>query len=360
MKRHIPQIAAMLTLTASFAVLSFTDNLITKAGSDEDLKTADAQNTVADTEITTAATAADESDFQQLNITDTEIPYSEETSAVQTSETTAEETTTVTTAAKSVSGSKELGSYSSDFTSLTSDELSSLYTDGFVIVGDSIASGFKVYNRLPERQVMAVGSLGARNIHDFKVTLNGAEYAVADSISILKPKYICMSMGMNDLNIGTMDEFIQNYTDNINELLAVSPDSTFIIMAITPIAAGITHSTNEKIDTYNNALKQMVEERNDIPIYYVNAAQALKSQWNSLDSAYSGGDGIHLTPTSYDALLTYLLGALSEIDSSYTNEISSAAETTVASWQNNTDENNEEISPDYDYNYETETESIYY
>ena len=358
MKRHIPQIAAMLTLTASFAVLSFTDNLITKAGSDEDLKTADAQSTVASTENTTAETTVAASDFQQLNFTDTELPYSEETSAVQTSETTAEETTSETTAAKSISGSKELGSYSSDFTSLTSDELSSLYTDGFVIVGDSIASGFKVYDRLPERQVMAVGSLGARNIHDFKVTLNGAEYAVADSISILKPKYICMSMGMNDLNIGTMDDFIQNYTNNINELLAVSPDSTFIIMAITPIAAGITHSTNEKIDTYNNALKQMVEERNDIPIYYVNAAQALKSQWNSLDSAYSGGDGIHLTPVSYDALLTYLLGALSEIDSSYTNKISTTAEeTTAVSWQNSiSDDNNEEISPDY----EAETESVYY
>jgi hypothetical protein len=76
----------------------------------------------------------------------------------------------------------------------------------------------------------------------------------------------------------------------------------------------------------------MVEERNDIPIYYVNAAQTLKNEWNSLSTSYSGGDGIHLAPASYDTMLTYLLGALSEIDSSYTNKITYSTETEVPSW----------------------------
>lgn len=319
MNRNISQFAAMLTLTAAFAVLSLTDNLMTKADNSDNFKTAD-------------TTTAEEVTSPETQISHVPAIYSETSSetyeeTTSVSETVSEtEITTTTTEFISPTGKKELGSYTADFTPLTSSQISSLYTDGIVIVGDSIASGYKVYNRLPEKQVMAVGSLGARNIHEFKVTLNGAEYAVADSINILKPKYICMSMGMNDLNIGTKEEFIQNYTNNINELLEVSPNSVFIVMAITPIAATATHSTNYTIDTYNEALKQMVDERNDIPIYYVDAAQTLKNEWNSLSTSYSGGDGIHLAPTSYDTMLTYLLGALSEIDSAYTNKVPSSTE----------------------------------
>lgn len=317
MDKNFMHIAVMIALSAAFVVFNTTDKLLVNGNADENMGTADvkikaSETTETDVTSTTDIITSYETSFETETIT--EIP-----------ETSSETLTETTTAMPVAAGAKELGSYSaSGFVPLTSSELSSMYTDGIVIVGDSIASGYKVYNRLPENQVMAVGSLGARNIHDFKVTLNGAEYAVKDAISILKPEYICMSMGMNDLNIGTKEDFISNYKANIDELRSVSPDSTFIVMAITPIAADSTHSTNYTIDTYNQALIDMVNEIDYVPIYYVDAAQTLKNEWNALSSTYSGGDGIHLAPTSYDTMLTYLLGALSEIDSSYTDKVNSA------------------------------------
>ncbi len=312
--KSAPYLIAMVSLTVAFAVFGVVDKV---AIADEDVGKISEVTTV--TSETTTATTKVTSETTVETTTTTEI----------TTETTTETTTTTTSYTK---GEKELGNYSSDFKALSLDEINSLNTEGIVIVGDSIASGFKVYKRLPDNQVMATGSLGARNIHDFKVTLNGSELAVADSIRILKPKYICMSMGMNDLNIGSMQDFITNYTNNINELHQASPNSKFIIMSITPIASGVTHSTNEKIDTYNQTLLQMVKDRTDLPIYYVNSGQALKNQWNSLAQIYSGGDGIHLTPVSYDTMLTYLLGALSEIDSSYTNKVPESTTTTAPVW----------------------------
>lgn len=323
MDKNFMHIAVMLALSAAFVVFNTADKLLVKGNADENMGTADVKIKVsetADTDISETVATSYETSYQTEKIT--EIP---ETSSETLTETT-------TTAMPLISGAKELGSYSAaNFVPLTSSELASMYTDGIVIVGDSIASGYKVYNRLPESQVMAVGSLGARNIHDFKVPLNGVEYAVKDAISILKPEYICMSMGMNDLNIGTKEDFISNYKANIDELRSVSPDSTFIVMAITPIAADSSHSTNYTIDTYNQALSDMVNEIDYVPVYYVNAAQTLKNEWNALSSTYSGGDGIHLAPTSYDTMLTYLLGALSEIDSSYTDKINSSQTTEVPS-----------------------------
>lgn len=323
MDKNFMHIAVMLALSAAFVVFNTADKLLVKGNADENMGTADVKIKVsetAETDVSETVATSYETSYQTEEIT--EIP---ETSSETLTETT-------TTAMPLISGAKELGSYSAaNFVPLTSSELASMYTDGIVIVGDSIASGYKVYNRLPESQVMAVGSLGARNIHDFKVPLNGVEYAVKDAISILKPEYICMSMGMNDLNIGTKEDFISNYKANIDELRSVSPDSTFIVMAITPIAADSSHSTNYTIDTYNQALSDMVNEIDYVPVYYVNAAQTLKNEWNALSSTYSGGDGIHLAPTSYDTMLTYLLGALSEIDSSYTDKINSSQTTEVPS-----------------------------
>lgn len=313
MNKSLSHIAVMAFITAAFIVFDITDKLLLKAD-DNDLQQTD-NKVVSETVLTAIDTETSDTTTEEISSYETSISESEtETESVTTTE--------LKSLTLTYSGEKEIGKYKTDFTPLTNEQLSTLNTEGIVIVGDSIASGYKVYHRLPDNQVMAVGSLGARNIHDFKVPLNGVEYSVADSIKILQPKYICISMGMNDVNIGTMEEYIQNYTNNINEFLAVSPDSKIIVMAITPIAATSTHTTNTIIDTYNKALYEMVANRNDITIYYVNAAQTIKDSNNNLAASYSGGDGLHLAPTAYDTMLTYLLGALSEIDSSYTNKIS--------------------------------------
>lgn len=190
------------------------------------------------------------------------------------------------------------------------------FVEKLVIVGDSIASGFKSYERLPEGQVLATGSIGARNIHSFKVTLDGEELDILDALTIKQPQYIFMSMGMNDVNMISSDEYITNYTQNINDILQICPNSTIIVMGITPVTIASGFCDNSKIDEYNDALKDMATslrgESKDV--YYINVSKYLKDEdSNSLKSEYSSGDGIHLSGTAYDYIFTTMMQTIAWI-----------------------------------------------
>lgn len=181
-----------------------------------------------------------------------------------------------------------------------------------VIVGDSIASGFNTYERLPSEQVLAVGSLGARNIHSFQFSVNNQELDILDALSIKQPKYIFMSMGMNDVNLSTSEEYIENYTKNINDIFQICPNATIIVMGITPVISYSDFSDNSKIDTYNDALKQMAisMKSEGSNVQYINVSKYLKDDQNGLKSEFSSGDGIHLSNSAYDYIFTSMMLSL--------------------------------------------------
>lgn len=252
--------------------------------------------------------------FSSTSATTTVSSIQETSSALETttysetiSETTPTSTSAVTIAATVVTETEVSSvSYSSsaDYT-----ELISTYQSQLVVIGDSIASGFSVYNRLPAERVLAQGCVAARSIHDYYYTVNGMNLDAIAATGVLKPKYVFMSMGMNDINMTTSQQYVENYTQNINDILAVSPESEIVVMSITPIASTTTFSTNSAIDSYNSALAAMVQSMSSqgIRIHYLDAAAALKDQYNCLGYSYSGGDGIHLAPAAYDVLLEKMI-----------------------------------------------------
>lgn len=182
------------------------------------------------------------------------------------------------------------------------------YLKDVVIIGDSIAKGYSVYGRLEDDNVLAVGSIGVRNVLETQFDYQGFSLEITDILNRRKPKYIFISLGMNDINIHSEEEFTNNYRNFIEEIKKVTPDSKIIVTAITPVTYGNKFTQNEKIDTYNEALRKMVFDYNSDKIFFVNAAQYIKdSSNNGLISKFTSGDGIHLSAEAYDYLLTYML-----------------------------------------------------
>lgn len=184
------------------------------------------------------------------------------------------------------------------------------YLDDVVIIGDSISKGYSVYGRMEDNNVLAVGSIGVRNILDTQFDYQGYSLALTDILGRKKPKYIFISLGMNDINLRTEEEFTGDFKNLIAEIQKATPGSVVMITAITPVSRQTTFTTNEKIDTYNESLRKMVFEYNSDKIFYVNAARYLKGDDNYLISDFSSGDGIHLAAQAYDYLLTYMLSML--------------------------------------------------
>ena len=176
-----------------------------------------------------------------------------------------------------------------------------------VFVGDSICSGLRVYKILPDDNVVAKGCVAARNIFDYTFPVRGREFGVSYSLSLLKPKYVIFSMGMNDINMTTPEKYCENYDYLLKNLHTVLPESKFFVASITPITADCEFSTNTKINSFNDAIREHLKGTD---YTYVDIAEGLRIWDGSLRSTYSGGDGIHLAPDAYYILLNGLCDEL--------------------------------------------------
>lgn len=181
-----------------------------------------------------------------------------------------------------------------------SDEYNEFLSD-CVFVGDSICSGLKLYEILPSKNVVAQGNVAARNIFDFSFKVGKEELSVLSALVNLKPKYVVFSMGMNDVNITSEKTFCENYAELLSLTEGFLPDAKLIVCAVTPISIDSKFTTNENIDSFNAALKESLDESEKWT--YVDITRELKNSANALKTDYNGGDGVHLSPAAYYAML---------------------------------------------------------
>lgn len=236
------------------------------------------------------------------------------TTQTTTTTTTTETTTTTTETSQSAVTIGELPLYGSaettaapepDAYGLTAEDYA--FLSDTVFVGDSICSGLRVYGILPNDNVVAKGCVAARNIFEYTFDVRGNEIGVAYAMSVLQPRYVVFSMGMNDINMTSPEVYCENYDNLMQTIRSVLPDTVFYVASITPIAADSEFSSNERIDLFNATIK---EHLNGTGSGFVDVATGLKTWGNALDPVYSGGDGIHLAPDAYYVYLNQLCDQL--------------------------------------------------
>ncbi len=214
--------------------------------------------------------------------------------AISETTTTPTETTTTTTTTTTEAG-------------LTPEERAVLresYPENIAIVGDSIAYGFNAYGFLGDAQNFAQGSVAIRNIHDFTFTYNGTEMDILDALEDDQPAYIYMSMGMNDVNMTSSEEYGDSYRTEITSILERCPNSIIIAAGITPIGEESEFTDNATIREFNDVLETTVEEMDNPKVYYFDAYSVIADpDTQAMRPECSGGDGIHLSGESYEELL---------------------------------------------------------
>lgn len=179
------------------------------------------------------------------------------------------------------------------------------FKENVVVIGDSIALGYGSYDRLPIKNVYAKQSASPSKLDDFKFDYKGGEALAITILNDLQPKYIMLSMGLNDITTYSPENFAEKYTAFVDEVLKNCPDSEIYIMGLTPVQSNCEYTTNQKIDDYNSKLSEIFDSY-DKDVHFVNSGTVLKKDDGSLDMEYSSGDGIHITGAAYDKLLENL------------------------------------------------------
>lgn len=226
---------------------------------------------------------------------------SEATSAPADAETEASDTAEAADETVSEVGSGV--SIEEQYSSYTFSEEDEAYLDTCLFVGDSICGGLSHYGILPADHVISKGSVAARNIFDFKFGIGDSETDVLTAILNQKQDHIIFSMGMNDVNMTDAETYVANYFNLLTMVAAYCPDSELIVLSITPILADSDFSANEKIDSYNAAIKDAIEKDGKPNWKYIDISPELKNSAGGLKSSYESGDGIHLAQAAYYAYL---------------------------------------------------------
>lgn len=251
------------------------------------------------TEATAPGTFPSETSSQTTTVT---TPVPETTTEATTTEATTPEPTTPATTTETVTepvsdDESELVPYYT-----FPDEYNAI-VDRMVFVGDSICRGLEAYSILDNDKVIATGSVSAWGIDNFTFDYAGTEMTYTDALKAINPEYIVFSMGMNDVNMTSSETFCENYNTILDRVHAILPNSKLFVASITPVTADTNFTTNDTIDSYNMALKEYIENKSDYTCWFINIAPDLKNNYNCMKRDCNGGDGIHLSPDAYRAML---------------------------------------------------------
>lgn len=183
--------------------------------------------------------------------------------------------------------------------------------EDIVFIGDSVTSGFGGYQKVDMSKVFATPCVAPSNIKDFSFTYGDTEYAALTILSFEQPEYAVISMGLNDINTYSPENFSELYMKFVKEAMIVCPNCEFYIMSITPVSADCEDITNETIDKVNSQLEKTVSGHESGKLHYVDCSSPLKDENGNMSEEYSSGDGIHLNSGAYDIMLDKLRDCIS-------------------------------------------------
>lgn len=172
------------------------------------------------------------------------------------------------------------------------------FTKRSIFVGDSICRGYSEYNVVGDKHVYARGNLGARSFYDYMFYYGEEqeEITYSEVLRRTEPEFVFLSMGMNDINMTTEEQFCENYSVIIDQTLAESRAAVYVC-AITPVNSEFT--SNYRVDCFNLRIKDYIEEKYLERVYFVDFGKHFRDEEGNLREVFSGGDGIHLSPYAY-------------------------------------------------------------
>ena len=169
-----------------------------------------------------------------------------------------------------------------------------------VFMGDSTCLSFANYGLISSTRCFAKVGLAARNISNFTFYCEGEEYTPIEALRKTGCENFYFLMGINDVNMTSVSEYIENYGAFLNEVESALPNANIYILSVTPVTAGSSFCSNAALDRMNSALEQMALQSGSRT--FIDISSVLKNG-SALSGAYAAEDGIHMRANAYYKIL---------------------------------------------------------
>ncbi|WMJ22484.1 GDSL-type esterase/lipase family protein [Paludicola sp. MB14-C6] len=183
------------------------------------------------------------------------------------------------------------------------------YLDKLTFIGDSRTVALKTHANIPQNQIFAENGLNHEQAMTDKVVKlqDYKSVTIPKAVETVAPSIMIVNFGVNGVGWMSEDTFMQSYETFINEIMKRSPNSIVVIESIMPVSVnydGTNKVTNDKIDRVNDRLYELAKKKG---LYYMATNEALKNEYNALDSRFDSGDGLHYNKTAYEVIVDYFL-----------------------------------------------------
>lgn len=190
------------------------------------------------------------------------------------------------------------------------------YRDRMVFFGESTTTHLSARGGLPRRQIWADQS-GTRMLSPktpFEPILDpqtGESLTPSALCAKEQPALLVLSFGLNGVMrfIGDKEYYLNCYGRLIDSLQAASPETRIILQTVYPVARADGYSVdvdtlNAYLQTINSWLPELASRHENVRI--ADTASILRDRDGRLRTELADPDGIHLQPTAYTEILTYL------------------------------------------------------
>ena len=190
------------------------------------------------------------------------------------------------------------------------------YIDKLTFLGDSTTYGLWYYNVLtggretnqvwtPASGTLALFNYATATI-EYPRPESGNEISIQEAARQGQPEYLVITLGVNGVSSMDEESFKECYTNLINNILAVSPNTKIICNSIYPNMTSYQYYdsiNNENITRANGWIQEIAAATGT---RYADSCSVLKDANGALRAEYCNGDGIHLNADGFNAVLNYL------------------------------------------------------
>lgn len=179
-----------------------------------------------------------------------------------------------------------------------------------VFIGDSRTEALLLYSGLPDINGFCYKGLSVDKLNrDRVITIPGesGKFTCYDAVSRTSYDNYYLMFGMNELGWVYIEPFIENFNALIDHILDCNPDAVIYVESILPVSEEESRRsdiyTQERIDEFNAALKDMCMTRRDV--IYLDLAAAVTDE-NGYLPAEASADGIHCNMDYCRRLIEYI------------------------------------------------------
>ena len=190
------------------------------------------------------------------------------------------------------------------------EDMGDEYFNNITFLGDSTTYGLQVAGFLNSNQVWTPGNktltLGRHNIDKIVDPETGEEMFLRDIAALRKPELMVITLGVNGIAFLTENGFKAEYTNLLDTIMEVSPDTKIIINTLYPVANSWKYQqdiNNNKIDAANEWLLSVAEAAG---VRYMCSNTVLKNEYGVLAENAHSGDGLHLSSASCEKVVKYI------------------------------------------------------